>query len=95
MVDFPAPVLPTTPIFWPFSTSNDKSFKTISVFGRYLKDTWMKLTLPSSGQLGLFYSNFDWQVISYGTFNIFMHLSAFTMLLCKYIKHFSDQVRLN
>ena len=33
---FPAPVLPTTPTFYPPVISNDKSLRTNSVYGLYL-----------------------------------------------------------
>ena len=71
IVLFPAPVLPTIPIFSPDLTSNVKSFRTTSVFGRYYKNTLRNSTLPSSGQSGLSLSNFEssslWLISSYGT----------------------------
>lgn len=39
IVLFPAPVLPTTPIFSPYLIENVKSFSTISVEGLYFKLT--------------------------------------------------------
>ena len=42
MVLFPAPVLPTMPIFWPASTSNDNPLRTSGVFGLYLNLTSLK-----------------------------------------------------
>jgi hypothetical protein len=39
IVLFPAPVLPTTPIFSPYFIENVKSLRTISVEGLYLKLT--------------------------------------------------------
>lgn len=39
IVLFPAPVLPTTPIFYPFSTLKVNLFKTVSVLGLYFKLT--------------------------------------------------------
>ena len=59
IVLFPAPVLPTTPIFYPFSTLKDNLFKTISVFGLYLRLTSLKAIFPSSGQSGLSLSKFE------------------------------------
>jgi hypothetical protein len=40
IVLFPDPVLPTIPIFNPYSILNDKLFKTNSVLGLYLKFTF-------------------------------------------------------
>ena len=53
IVLFPAPVLPTIPIFIPFSTLKEIFFNTISVFVLYLKLTFLNSILPNSGQLGL------------------------------------------
>lgn len=36
---FPAPVLPTIPIFYPEWMSNDKFLRTVSVYGLYLRQT--------------------------------------------------------
>ena len=47
IVDFPAPVRPTTPTFVPGLTLKLKSFKTTSVVGLYLRKTFLNSTLPS------------------------------------------------
>ena len=49
IVDFPAPVLPTTPIFSPGLISKDKPFKTKSAPGLYLKYTSLKSSFPYYG----------------------------------------------
>ena len=50
IVDFPAPVLPTTPTFIPGSTSNEIFLRTKSVSGRYLTSTPSKDICPEEGQ---------------------------------------------
>lgn len=47
IVDFPAPVRPHIPIFWPGSMSKVRSFNTIAVFGLYLNETSLNETFPS------------------------------------------------
>ena len=43
IVDFPAPVLPTMPIFEPGVTVKDNPLSTMSVFGLYLRCTSLNL----------------------------------------------------
>ena len=50
MVLFPAPVLPTTPIFSPALTSKVRSCRTSSVVGLYLSWTFWNWIWPLSGQ---------------------------------------------
>jgi hypothetical protein len=45
-VDFPAPVLPTTPTLCPGSTVKDSLCSTSSVVGLYLRVTSLNSTLP-------------------------------------------------
>ncbi len=57
--DFPAPVLPTIPIFSPGLTEQEKFLRTRSSPGRYLVQKDWKSTAPSDGHLssGLFFSS--------------------------------------
>ena len=57
MVLLPAPVLPTTPIFSPYLTLNDRSCKTVSRLGLYFSPTFLNSIFPYSGHKGLFSSN--------------------------------------
>jgi hypothetical protein len=50
IVDFPLPVLPTTPIFSPAVNTTFNPLKTGSRFGLYLTQKSMKLISPLSGQ---------------------------------------------
>jgi len=93
IVDFPAPVLPTTPIFSPFYTLKDSLFKTISVSGLYFKDAPENSIWPSSGQLSLPSSKsiYPWSTfLSYGISKILRHLFTLTILAWKNIKHFKN-----
>ena len=49
IVDFPAPVLPTTPILDPGSIYSVNPLRTSSVVGRYLNSTPSNSTAPSVG----------------------------------------------
>ena len=49
IVLFPAPVLPTIPIFFPPSISKVRPFSTKSVFGLYLSFTSLNVTFPFCG----------------------------------------------
>ena len=49
-VDFPDPVLPTTPIFSPPATLKLIPFKTRSRLGRYFTSTVLNMIVPSLGQ---------------------------------------------
>lgn len=49
MVDFPAPVRPTTPTFSPGAILRVKPFSTLSVFGLYLKKISLNSTSPFKG----------------------------------------------
>ena len=98
MVDFPAPVLPTTPIFSPYWTLKESLFKTISVSGLYLKDTPANSILPYSGQAERPAKRSTWPsstVRSYGISKILKQRFTLTILAWKNIKHLRNHPREN
>jgi len=83
IVDLPAPVLPTTPIFSPMETLKDSLSSTTSVVGLYFNETLSNSILPCSGHYGLSFrksrapfSTF----LSCGTFKMVKHLLTLTIL---------------
>ncbi len=46
IVDFPEPVRPTTPTFYPFSITTFRELMTFGRSGRYLTDTFLNYILP-------------------------------------------------
>jgi hypothetical protein len=49
IVDFPAPVLPTMPTFYPGSILNVRFYKTVFVSGLYYKLAFLNSTAPFCG----------------------------------------------
>jgi len=83
---FPAPVLPTIPIFYPDWMSNDKFLRTVSVYGLYLRQTLLNWTTPLSGHSCLSSkiarSSLSSSRVSFSCTMLhkFMHLSALIIL---------------
>ena len=85
MVLLPAPDLPTTPIFSPLFTLKLRLFRTVSVSGRYYRETFLNSNTPFSGHLGLSIKTLEFlscssSTFSYGTSISFKHRTTLTIL---------------